>query len=329
MNAVLQSDKSLDSTLDFGRPGFVMSPFEGESGTVPLVYLRPDAQYSCRYKPLKFSIPLVDPLPDPVGREIHINLVGEAIKAIQTDTLRKVVVSRRFSVPWASELLTTAYGMMQGYPNAFTYLFHHHAVGTWMGATPEVLLKYADGLGETVALAGTRSEDPSTPGNEWTSKERYEQGVVTDFIIEQIRAMKLKSRIGTLRNVRAGKLWHLGTTLQTALPMARAGELLRELHPTPAVCGLPRDKAHTFIRDFENYDREYYTGFLGEIGLEVPGSFSTYVNLRCAQIRNGRAYIYVGGGITADSEAVLEWEEIQQKSTTVLSLLDYSWNAIG
>ncbi|MGB5315383.1 MAG: chorismate-binding protein [Robiginitalea sp.] len=327
MTAVLQSDKALNTTLDFDRPGFVMAPFDGEDA--PLVFLRPDALYHCKFKPLKHPFRLADPIPNPVGREIHLDLVEQAKKSIVAEAFQKVVVSRRFSVPVSADLLSTAFGMMQVYPNAFTYFFHHPSAGTWLGATPELLLKSHAGFGETMALAGTRSADPTLKEHEWTSKELYEQQVVTDFIEKQMQAMQLEAQVGPVENIRAGKLWHLGTVIRTPLPITQAGALLRALHPTPAVCGVPRDKAQFFIREHENYNREYYTGFLGEIGIEQPESFSTYVNLRCIQIRNGRAYVYVGGGITADSKAEAEWEETQHKSTTVLSLLENSWKAIG
>lgn len=306
-----------------------MSPFDRDQGDTPLVYLRPDAFYQCKYKPAKDPIGLKDPIRNPVGREIHLELVAEAKRSIKADSLEKVVVSRRFSIPMNSDLLNTAHGMMQSYPTAFTYLFHHPGVGTWMGATPELLLESHKGMGRTLSLAGTRSTDPTLKTFEWTAKEFHEQRVVTDFIADQMRALELEPQIGPLTNTKAGKLWHLGTIIQVPLPLAKAAALLNALHPTPAVCGLPRDMAECFIKENENYNREYYTGFVGEIGIERQGGFTVYVNLRCIQIRNGRAHIYVGGGITADSDPQAEWEETQEKSTTVLSLLENSWKPIG
>ena len=161
INALLQSDKSLHTTLDFERPGFVMAPFDQNQGDAPLVFLKPDAFYQCKFKPAKDPIRLKDPIRNPVGREIHLELVAEAKKSIEADSLEKVVVSRRFSIPMTSDLLNTAHGMMQSYPTAFTYLFHHPGVGTWMGATPELLLESYNGMGQTLSLAGTRSTDPN------------------------------------------------------------------------------------------------------------------------------------------------------------------------
>ncbi|MGA9240258.1 chorismate-binding protein, partial [Robiginitalea sp.] len=206
INALLQSDKSLHSTLDFERPGFVMAPFDHNQGDAPLVFLKPDAFYQCKYKPAKDPIRHKDPVRNPVGREIHLDLVTAAKKSIEADSLEKVVVSRRFSIPMTSDLFNTAHGMMQSYPTAFTYLFHHPGVGTWMGATPELLLESSKGLGQTLSLAGTRAADPTLKRYEWTSKELHEQGVVTDFITDQMRALELDPEIGPLTNTQAGKL---------------------------------------------------------------------------------------------------------------------------
>lgn len=327
MTAILQSDRTLDSELNFERPGFVMAPFL--SSGAPMIFLRPDAVYQCKFKPGAGLQRIAEPLTNPIGREIHMHLVREARERIGREEIRKAVVSRRFSVPVTADVLSLAYGMIRAYPDAFGYLFHHPEAGTWMGATPELLLKADSGIGETIALAGTRSSDPTKKAHLWTDKERFEQQVVTDYILHQMMEMDLKPETGPVENIQAGRLWHLGTSIRTPLPVHIAGKLLRRLHPTPAVCGLPYDKALSFIKEHENYNREYYTGFLGEVGIEQPESFETFVNLRCMQFRNGRAFIYVGGGITAESDAESEWEETQQKSITMLSLLENSWKAIG
>ena len=95
-------------------------------------------------------------------------------------------------------------------------------------------------------------------------------------------------------------------------------------HPTPAVCGLPAKKAKNFILENENYNREFYSGFLGEIN--IPKSTKNkkshlFVNLRCMSLENNIARIYVGGGITKDSIPEKEWEETVSKSFTMKSVL--------
>ena len=88
-------------------------------------------------------------------------------------------------------------------------------VGAWMGATPELFLRYHSGVAETIALAGTRPAEPDKALPRWSSKERHEQQLVTDYIVAQMRALGLKPQMGGVRDIRAGKLWHLGTSIRT------------------------------------------------------------------------------------------------------------------
>jgi isochorismate synthase len=319
VSAVLQSDSVLDTDLDLNRRGFLMAPFH-EKDAKP-VFLRADQVYQSPLKAPRLNATPTRPLKNEVGREIHLELVRKSVESIKGGTLEKVVVSRRFSVPAPADRLESFFEMIRWYPDAFGYLWYHPEVGTWMGATPELFLRYHSGVAETIALAGTRPADPdqSLPG--WSSKEEHEQQLVTDYILAQMQDLGLKPQKGDVKNILAGRLWHLGTSIRTFIDPEMVPKLLSALHPTPAVCGLPKQAACTFIRRNENFNREYYTGFLGEVGLQQPGSFEFFVNLRCLQLRNRMAYLYVGGGITAESDPQDEWEETQEKSTTMLSLL--------
>ena len=320
MNAVLQSDATLDTGLDLNRRGFLIAPFHGKDAKT--VFLRADQVYQSPFRGPRLNITPTRPLKNEVGREIHLELVRKSVESIKGGTLEKVVVSRRFSVPSPADRLESFFEMIRWYPDAFGYLWYHPEVGTWMGATPELLLRYHSGVAETIALAGTRPADPDQALPRWSSKEKHEQQLVTDYILARMQDSGLKPQKGEVQNIPAGKLWHLGTSVRTFIDPEMVPELLSALHPTPAVCGLPKEAAGAFIRRNENFDREYYTGYLGEVGLQEPGSFEFFVNLRCLQLRNGRAYLYVGGGITAESDPEAEWEETQEKSTTMLSLLE-------
>ena len=107
--------------------------------------------------------------------------------------------------------------------------------------------------------------------------------------------------------------------------MYKRQSLIRALHPTPAVCGLPRVKANNFILKNENYKRTFYTGFLGELNLKDSESnvqySQLYVNLRCMEVDENKASIFVGGGITKDSNAEKEWEETVFKTKTMKRVL--------
>ncbi len=91
------------------------------------------------------------------------------------------------------------------------------------------------------------------------------------------------------------------------------------MHPTPAVAGYPKQKAIDFILENENYNREFYTGYFGFINKDK--SSKLFVNLRCMQIEKKKLSVYVGGGITKDSNPLNEWQETEDKSKTLLSVL--------
>jgi isochorismate synthase len=95
--------------------------------------------------------------------------------------------------------------------------------------------------------------------------------------------------------------------------------VIQLLHPTPAVCGLPKEQSKAFILENENYDRTFYTGFLGELNME--NKTDLFVNLRCMEICESQANLFMGCGITKDSIPEKEWEESINKSFTMKRVL--------
>ena len=120
---------------------------------------------------------------------------------------------------------------------------------------------------------------------------------------------------------------HLRTKVSGSLKhSASLKELIGVLHPTPAVCGLPREASRSFILKNEVYERRFYTGFLGELNVQYEKSSTPktvlFVNLRCMKINdNYSASLFIGGGITEDSNAEKEWEETISKSKTMKCVL--------
>jgi isochorismate synthase len=97
------------------------------------------------------------------------------------------------------------------------------------------------------------------------------------------------------------------------------GKLIESLHPTPAVCGLPKETAVQFILENENYKRTYYAGYLGE--LNMNGNTQLVVNLRCMEIENNKISLFVGGGITKGSIPEKEFEETVTKAMVMKKVL--------
>ena len=121
---------------------------------------------------------------------------------------------------------------------------------------------------------------------------------------------------------KAGSLYHIKTKIKGAFDKKETSlaQITTVLHPTPAVCGTPRDAAFAIIQELEGYNREFYTGFLGPLDLQ-NNTAQLYVNLRCMKISPAMAMLYVGGGITLDSMPQDEWQETKNKMATMLSVL--------
>lgn len=268
------------------------------------------------------------------SKESHIKLVEKTIKEISKSDLQKVVISRKEEIQLLGfDFLKVYKDLLQSYKNAFVYVWYHPKVGLWLGATPETLLHIKDSYFKTMSLAGTQVDQNSTNSKTelldniiWKNKELEEQQLVTNFIENQLKGISSNLKIDKKETIKAGDLLHLRTKVEGSLNSSSdLKSLIRALHPTPAVCGLPREIAHQFIIENENYYRTFYTGFLGELNLRDSKQnhqcSQLYVNLRCMKVENDKASIFVGGGITLDSNSNNEWEETVSKTKTMKRVL--------
>ena len=147
-----------------------------------------------------------------------------------------------------------------------------------------------------------------------------EQAFVSEYIRQTVKRFGNKLKEKGPYTARAGQLVHLKTDFHFELKdTAHLGDILQELHPTPAVCGLPKEEAYYFILNNEGYNRAYYTGIIG--WLDPQGETTLYVNLRCMNITDKTATFYAGGGILPSSTVETEWEETQQKMNTMRNIL--------
>lgn len=314
---IFQGDASLRMDRDFTGRGFVMAPFDLAKGTV---LIQGDQVLRVGLPPLEVAPQREVVLPQG-GRAEHMRLVEQGLAAIQGGGLKKVVLSHRWETARTKGPLEILHGLLQRYPMAFCYLFHHPKVGTWCGASPESLVQVQGRGLQSMALAGTlpyTGEDLPP----WGPKELDEQQMVTAYIAKCLGPYMEALEVAPVESIRAGGLWHLRSHFSGTLAKgADLRSLVEALHPTPAVGGVPKEAAKAFIQAHETYDRAYYTGFLGELNLKVPGELALFVNLRCMELRGDRALVYAGGGITAGSNPLEEWIEIQNKSRTVLGSL--------
>lgn len=252
-----------------------------------------------------------------IAKNDYIKQVEELVAKCATDQVEKVVLSRVKQVDLAKDAneMTLFQAMQAAYPYAFCYAFRSGKLGTWVGATPETLL-FADGnVGKTVALAGTKE---SSDHYQWEEKEETEQSVVTTYISSVLSSFAKDIRISERTELVAGPVKHLVHHFTFLLDKWPNSGFLNALHPTPAVSGFPKEASLNMIRETELHARRLYAGIIGWQGKETTRLF---VNLRCAQLIEDQLYLYVGGGLTADSNPEKEWQETENKAKTILNLL--------
>lgn len=322
---VFQRNDHLYFLESFEEKGFVFAPFDAETFPfLPLehsdVYVEntPRKDYYLKEEPKHYN--------SSIGKDYFEELVAKGIQAIQNHDFLKVVLSRKEEVAISDfDIQTTMKKMIAQYPTAFNYCFFHPKIGTWIGATPEQFLKTNGSTMQTVALAGTQLAT-NNQNVVWQNKEETEQQLVTDFIMESLEDLVKEVTVSSPYSVKAGNLWHIKTDISATLKSRKImKKLIEALHPTSAVCGLPKEPAKEFILKNEGYNREYYSGFLGEMNIDFV-SFKTsqtdlFVNLRCMKVMQDKVQLYIGCGITKDSHPEDEYRETVNKSMTMKKIL--------
>jgi isochorismate synthase len=283
----------------------------------------------------KSDIHLPTATSDEVEQNNYQNSVRQAVAAIEAGLIQKVVLSRRKVIALQSnfEVITAFEKLCEAYPNAFVSAVYLPAFNEiWLGASPETLVSLdAEGIFKTVSLAGTQSALDSNgqqiPVRDavWTHKEIEEQAFVSRYIIDCLKKIRVREFVEEgPKTVIAGNLMHLRTDYSIdsqAIHFPELGSVMLELlHPTSAVCGMPKNAAQAFILANEHYDRTFYSGFLGPVNVENASAL--FVNLRCMKIENHTATLYAGAGITEDSIAEKEWQETELKCQTLLRVLE-------
>ncbi len=316
-----QKNANLYTSKEYTESGFIFAPFDDKNTAI---LLPKEHSFSLKEEAL-FEIDLIDKNnfeSDYSSEKSHIHLVEKGIKAIDENQFKKVVLSRKEEVKLSNfNAIKTFKKLLANYPNAFTYIWFHPKVGMWLGATPETLVQIKDNNFKTMSLAGTQVFNGTTNVS-WPPKEIEEQQFVTDYITDKLISICNKTTKGTVETIKAGNLLHLRTLISGEINSENS-TLIKKLHPTPAVCGLPLEKAKGFILKNENYNRSYYTGFLGELNLKTDNKNTSelFVNLRCMEVINNSAYIFVGGGITKESNPKSEWQETVAKTKTIKKVL--------
>lgn len=304
------------------QAGFIIAPFE-ISDKYPIILIHPDCwelpekitQKAARSSH-KANVSLTSR-----EKEEYQDIFSLFIPALKHGGLEKLVLSRHMTLERKdgfspAKAFSTA---CERYIRSYVYLCHTSQTGTWLGSTPEILLSGEGNKWNTVALAGTQPLQQGELPAVWDEKNREEQQLVAHYIQERLRSFGVHPVEEGPYTVRAGELAHLRTDFHFRLPdHALLGHLLERLHPTPAICGLPKEEALRFILEHEGYNREYYSGFIG--WLDPSGKSDLYVNLRCMQITEETLTLYAGSGLLPSSSLEEEWKETEDKLQTMLAI---------
>ncbi|MCB9358177.1 MAG: chorismate-binding protein [Calditrichaeota bacterium] len=251
--------------------------------------------------------------------ELWTPAVEKIREEIGAGFIRKAVLSRQVELvgmqSWSvHELITRLLKHSTG-TSVYAHAFRDDKI--WLGATPEVLFQREGRMVKVDSLAGTRQT--ILEGNSFSAKDRAEQQVVTDFVKTCLEPLCEHLTVTPLGERRADELEHVYCQLVGVL---KAGvtddDLLAVLHPTPAVCGTPRDLASELIRELEPRPRELYSGVLG---YSTGHTTLAVVVLRCAMLNENHARLYGGAGIVADSNAEQEYAECGWKMDVMRRVL--------
>ena len=316
-----------------GKQGFVLSPFQ-QTEEHPIVIIRPDVT-AYDWEEITQAVASLEKIDTVQQSSTPISTLNEKerydryyaafrrfMEPLKEKKFKKLVLSRPAFCPINESFspLETFVKACNDYPRMMIYLCHTPVTGTWLGSTPEIILSGSSQSWKTVALAGTLPIVDGVEPAEWSDKNKEEQAIVAEYIRKIIKKHGAKmtekgpytARAGQLENIKTDFLFQLKET-------GFLGNLLKELHPTPAICGLPKEEAYQFILSNEGYDRRYYSGMVG--WLDPKGQTDLYVNLRCMEIRSTEVKLYAGGGILPSSEVRSEWEETTQKMKTMKNIL--------
>lgn len=318
---IFQKNDALFEITDYTETGFAFVSFDGKNK-----YLIPKKESDVYIVTVTETDCFIDSEVD-----LHYNLeakvafehlVAKGIQAIEKNQFKKVVLSRKETLEierFDFEIMLKK--LLFYYPNTLKYCFYHPKIGFWIGATPEQLLQSFGNTIKTVSFAGTQPYS-ETEDYVWEEKERQEQQFVTDFILESLNKYSEEVSCSKPYTFRAGSIVHIKTDIEATInTKSDFQEIIEKLHPTPAVCGLPKEIAKQFILEKEGYNRTFYTGFLGELNIDFetfqePKS-DLFVNLRCMNLEDNKINVYVGCGITKDSIPEKEFIETVNKSKTM------------
>lgn len=300
-----------------GRHGFVIAPF-APSSECPILLIRPDrVEYGIDSATFQENAEL--PKCDKSSSSDYHQDFSTFHSHLLNGDFQKLVLSRSLNISKTEDLspVQLFQRACARYPRMMIILVYTPRSGMWLTSTPEILLSGKGDEWQTIALAGTMKYEDDL---RWSDKNIQEQRYVATYITRQLEHFTSNFTEEGPRTARAGHLAHLRSDFHFTLSSdSSIGDLLQSLHPTPAVCGLPKHKAFNFILENEHHNRSYYSGFMGP--LDIDGQTNLFVTLRCMQLFRDGYRLYAGGGLLKDSVEDQEWQETETKLDTMRNII--------
>ena len=286
---------------------------------------RGGAAVSCSWKAT--SPPTAEP-----PAAAYAEAVAEALSRIRAGELEKVVLARALVAGNPGiDLAALLAELRRRDPECDLFAAPADDDDTFVGATPETLLRREGDRVVSLPHAGTAARWPDDPGRDReaaealvrSAKNQREHAAVVEAVADTLTRHCTKLRVDPEPHlVATATVWHLATAVRGRLrrfaPSALA--LAAELHPTPAVCGTPADVAGALIARLEPASRGLYSGLVGWVDTRGDGEWA--VSLRCALITRALVRIQAGAGIVALSQPDLEVEETELKFRTIVDALE-------
>lgn len=262
-------------------------------------------------------------------QQTWINTIQQTTDSIAAGDLQKVVLATRLtaSLDRAIEPGALLAAFEQAYPQSYQFLIQPQSGQVFFGPTPERLLKVEGQTLMTEALAGStpRGADPETDARyarqlRDSEKLQHEQQLVVDYLLDTLQTLGT-AEAGRQQVKQLETIQHLHTPVQAHLSeQQHVLDCLEQIHPTPAVGGVPTARALEVIRDQESFARGWYAGPVGWVDAHGDGEFA--VGIRSGLLNGNQLTLYAGNGIVGDSDPHDEWDEIDPKYQSLLSVFE-------
>ena len=257
--------------------------------------------------------------------------VNKILTSIQANHFSKLVIAQALDIiaPSDFKIINCLQNLRQNYSDCYVFSLSNGRNDCFLGASPERLISIQNQQLVTDALAGsaprgkTKTEDITNANHLLQSeKEKREHQAVIEFIIQRLQELGLNPQRSPLKLLKLSNIQHLWTPIYAQLkPAIHPLEIIAQLHPTPAVAGVPTQAACAAIQKYETFERSLYASPLGWV--DHQGNSEFIVGIRSALIHKNKARLYAGAGIVAGSDPIKELAEIELKLQALLQALSY------